>query len=78
MISLTYKSVVVVSIRYDSPAGPVLQQGEFYLRGKKPEEIALKWWKQIQREVYTDELISVEVNGEDITDKIQKALLTKE
>jgi hypothetical protein len=66
--------VVVVSIRYTSPAGPVLQQGEFYLRGKKPEEIALNWWKQIQREVYTDELISVEVNGEDITEKVRDLL----
>jgi hypothetical protein len=69
--------MISISIRYTSPAGPVLQQGEFYLRGKKPEQIALNWWKQIQREVYTDELISVEVNNEDITDKI-KPLLNKE
>jgi hypothetical protein len=65
---------VIISIRYSSPAGPVLQQGEFYLRGKRPEQIALNWWKQIQREVYTDELISVEVNNEDITDKIKPLL----
>jgi hypothetical protein len=65
---------VIISIRYNSPAGPVLQQGEFYLKGKKPEEIAFNWWKQIQREVYTDELISVEVNGEDITEKVRDLL----
>jgi hypothetical protein len=68
---------IIISIRYTSPAGPVLQQGEFYLRGRKPEEIALNWWKKIQREVYTDKIISVEVNNEDITDKI-KPLLNKE
>jgi hypothetical protein len=66
-----------ISIRYSSPAGPVLQQGDFPLRGKNPEQVALDWWKQIQREVYTDELIEVTANGEDITDKI-KPLLNKE
>jgi hypothetical protein len=69
-----YNLNIIISIRYNSPAGPVLQQGEFYLKGKKPEEIAFNWWKQIQREVYTDDLISVEVNGEDITDKIKPLL----
>jgi hypothetical protein len=65
---------ITIRIKYHSPAGPVLQQGEFYLRGKKPEQVSLNWWKQIQREVYTDELISVKVNGEDITDKIKPHL----
>jgi hypothetical protein len=66
-----YNLNVIISIRYLSPAGPVLQQGEFYLKGRKPEQVALNWWKQIQRDVYTDELISVEVNGEDITEKVR-------
>jgi hypothetical protein len=68
---------IIISVRYNSPAGSVLQQGEFYLKGKRPEQIALNWWKQIQRDVYTDELIEVTANGEDITDKI-KPLLNKE
>jgi len=68
---------VLITIRYHSPAGPVLQQGEFPLRGKKPERVAYEWWKQIQNEVYTNGLISVEVNNEDITDKV-RALLDNE
>jgi hypothetical protein len=66
--------IIQITIRYTSPAGPVLQQGEFYLEGKRPEQIALNWWKQIQRDVYTDELIEVTANGEDITDKIKPLL----
>ena len=63
---------VLIAIKYNSPAGTVLQQGDFPLRGKKPEAIALEWWKQIQREVYTEGLIQVIVNGnEDITDKVK-------
>jgi hypothetical protein len=66
---------VIITIRYTSPAGTVLQQGDFPLRGKNPEEIALQWWRQIQKEVYTDELVSVVVGiDEDITEKV-KALL---
>jgi len=61
---------VSVTIRYNSPAGPVLQQGDFPLNRRKPEEVALKWWKQIQNEVYTDGLIEVTANSEDITDKV--------
>ncbi|MBM4762692.1 hypothetical protein [Bacillus sp. B15-48] len=65
---------VTIVIRYTSPAGEVMQRGSFSLRGKKPEEVAYEWWKKIKLEVYTKELVSVEVNGEDITDKV-KALL---
>lgn len=65
---------IIISIRYNSPAGIVLQQGEFHLKGRKPEQITVDWWKDIQREVYTEGLIEVKVNNEDITNKV-KALL---
>jgi hypothetical protein len=67
--------IIQMSIRYTSPAGPVLQQGEFYPRDRSPALIALDWWKDIQKQVYTDELIEVKANGEDITEKV-KALLS--
>lgn len=67
--------IIQISIRYTSPAGPVLQQGEFYLKGRAPEKIAYEWWNDIQKKVYTDELIEVKANGEDITEKV-KALLS--
>jgi hypothetical protein len=67
---------VIISIRYTSPAGTILQQGDFRLKGRKPEQVALLWWKQIQKEVYTDELIEVIANNEDITEKV-RALLEK-
>ncbi|MGM0903042.1 MAG: hypothetical protein ACQEXB_18335 [Bacillota bacterium] len=65
---------LAITIRYNSPAGRVLQQGDFPLKGRKPEQVALDWWKQIQKDVYTDELIEVTANGEDITDKIRALL----
>ncbi|SEN81025.1 hypothetical protein SAMN05192533_12165 [Mesobacillus persicus] len=73
--------VVSITIRYKSPAGIVLKQGLFPIRGQKPELVAWNWWQQIKLETYTDELIEVIVNGElDITDKVRelkKPLLTE-
>jgi hypothetical protein len=67
---------VLITMRYLSPAGPVLQQGEFYLKGRTPEIIAYEWWNQIKKDVYTEGLVEVKVNGDDITEKV-KALLNE-
>lgn len=62
---------VNLTIKYLSPAGRVQQGGSFPLRGHKAEQIALEWIKQIQKEVYFDELLEVIVDGnEDITEKV--------
>jgi hypothetical protein len=64
---------ILITIRYNSPAGPVLQSGYFPIKGKKPEQIAYGWWKRIQLEVYTEGLISVVIGiDEDITEKVQE------
>lgn len=63
---------VVISIRYTTLAGRTLQRWDCPLRGRKPAVIARDWWNQIQKEVYTDELIEVTANGEDITDKVKE------
>lgn len=68
----------LMTIRFHSPAGPVLQQGDFSLKGRKPEQVALMWWKQIQNEVHTDGLIEVTANNEDITDKVRALLANNE
>jgi hypothetical protein len=66
------RTVVVVEVRYNSPAGVVLQRGEFYLRGKSPKQIALEWIQQIKREVYFDGLVSVIADNQDITEKVME------
>lgn len=49
----------------------MLQGGTFPLRGRKPEQVAIEWIKQIKKEVYFDELLEVIVDGsEDITEKV--------
>lgn len=45
----------------------VMQKANFHLKGRKPEEIAYDWWRQIKREMPVDDLEKVVCNGEDIT-----------
>lgn len=70
---------VLIKISYVSNENEVMQRGSFPLRGKKPEEVAYAWWKQIRKEMpYWPELEKVIVDGEDITEKVkelEKALL---
>jgi hypothetical protein len=62
---------VYITIKYLSPAGRVQQGGSFPLRGRKAEQIALEWIKQIQKEVYFEGLLEVIVDGDnDITEKV--------
>jgi hypothetical protein len=51
----------------------VLQRGSFPLKGKKQEQVAYKWWKQIRRESSMNlELEKVIANGEDITELVKE------
>jgi hypothetical protein len=66
---------ISIEITYNSPVGKVLQRGNFPLKGKLPEVVAFDWWKDIRRNVYTEELILVVVNGdEDITEKVTELI----
>lgn len=67
-------TTVIIKIIYSTPAGKTTQQWDCPLRGRKPEVIARDWWLQIQREVFTEELLSVTVEDEDITDKVRALL----
>jgi hypothetical protein len=69
---------VEIQIRYSSPAGVVLQRGYFPLKGRKPEEAAVMWWREIRRESFADEIVEVIIDGEDVTEKVKEALLREE
>jgi hypothetical protein len=59
---------VLIQIHYISNEIKVLQGGSFPLRGKKPEQVAYDWWRQLKREMsYSGELEMVIADGEDIT-----------
>jgi uncharacterized protein (UPF0218 family) len=59
---------VTVEIHYKSDSR-ALQKGSFQLRGRKPEQIALEFWKQIKKKMsHRAELEKVIVDGDqDIT-----------
>lgn len=62
------KMNVVIEIHYKS-GSRTTQSGSFPLRGRKPEQVALDFWKQIKKEMsYSAELEKVIANGDqDIT-----------
>jgi hypothetical protein len=56
---------VVIEIHYSAIGGKVLQSGTFPLGGRKPEQIAFLFWKQIQKEQpHEVKLENVIVNGD--------------
>jgi hypothetical protein len=64
---------VLLQISFVSNDNKVLRRGSFPLRGKKREQIALEWWKQIKREMPFDcELEKVTCDGEDITEIVKE------
>ncbi|PGY10625.1 hypothetical protein [Bacillus sp. AFS031507] len=66
-------NVIKIEIHYYANS-KALQQGSFPLRGKKPEVIALEWWKQIKKNMSQHaELEKVVVNGDqDITELVME------
>jgi hypothetical protein len=69
------RTTVVIAIYYlsvDSGTN-ILQRGEFKLRGKKPEEVALGFWRQIQREMPVEVvLVKATCDGDEITDLVKE------
>jgi hypothetical protein len=61
-----------VSLRIDYTGGSrISQSGSFPLRGRKPEQIALLWWKQLKKESsYRATLDAVIADGQDITQQV--------
>jgi hypothetical protein len=50
----------------------VSQSGSFPLRGRKPEKVALEWWKHLKKETYyRAQLSTVLADGQDITQLVK-------
>jgi hypothetical protein len=66
------KMNVLIQIHYISNGIKVLQHGSFPLKGKKPEQVAYDWWRQLKRKMsYSGELEMVIADGEDITELVR-------
>ena len=64
---------VVVEIHFISNENKVMQRGSFPLRGRKPERVALDFWKQIRRGMpFGAELSKLLIDGEDKTEIIRE------
>jgi hypothetical protein len=65
---------VNIEIHYISES-KILQRGSFPLKGRKPEQVALQFWKEIKREMpYAKEIELVRVDGEDITELVKEII----
>jgi hypothetical protein len=64
---------VIIEIHYTGDS-KIAQKGSFPLRGKNAVQVALDFWKQIQKEMsYHAELDNVMVNGdEDVTEMVKE------
>ncbi|MDQ6600748.1 hypothetical protein [Bacillus salipaludis] len=71
-------SEVTIEIHY-SAGSRITQKGSFPLRGKRPEQVALAFWKQIRKEMSYHAILEKVLigGGEDIT-QLVKVLQTHE
>ena len=69
---------VVIEIHYISDSR-ALQIGTFPLRGRKPEQIALEFWKQIQKNMsHRAEIEKIIVDGDQDITQLVKDLESQE
>ncbi|MBT2735124.1 hypothetical protein [Bacillus sp. ISL-7] len=64
---------ILIEIHYTSSSNRITQSGSFPLRGRKPEQVAIEFWKQIQKDnSHRAELEKVIVYGDqDITQLVK-------
>ncbi|MEY2196947.1 hypothetical protein AB7942_30210 [Neobacillus sp. BF23-41] len=63
---------VTIEIHYEA-ASKLMQRASFPTRGRKPEQVALDFWKEIKKELsYRVELEQVFAGGEDITELVKR------
>lgn len=65
---------VAIKIIYKSAVSgcKILQGASFQLKGRQLMEVALNWFREIQREMNVGSLEQVLCNGEDITEIIKE------
>lgn len=62
---------ITITINYEAAGIGSSQSGSFKLRGRKPEQVALEWWKELKWNNYNPRLKSIIINGsEDITEAV--------
>ncbi|MBT2656602.1 hypothetical protein J7E81_15390 [Bacillus sp. ISL-18] len=63
---------ITIEIHYKADSN-IMQRASFPLKGRKPEYIALQFWKDIKKELpYNAVLEQVISAGEDITEKVKE------
>ena len=66
---------VVIEIFYISEETKVYQAGDFPLRRRSKEEVAVDFWRQIKREMpYGAVIAKVLADGADVTDRVTALL----
>lgn len=64
--------MIYIEILYVSSNTRVSQGGSFPLRGGKPEQVALQFWKQIKKDMsYHAQIEKITADGEDITQLVK-------
>ncbi|MDR7077367.1 hypothetical protein J2Y03_002391 [Neobacillus niacini] len=64
---------VTIHVYYKTNDNNVLRRGNFPLKGRKSEMVALEFWKWIKRNhPFECEIEKIIVDGEDITEKVKK------
>lgn len=63
---------VIIEIHYVSSGNRTTQSGSFPIRGRKPEQIALEFWKQIKNDMsHHAQLEKVIVDGDqELTERV--------
>jgi hypothetical protein len=63
---------ITIEIHYKADS-KMMQRAFFPVRGRKPEKVALDFWKEIKKELsYRVELEEVFAAGEDVTEKVKE------
>ncbi|MCM3728707.1 hypothetical protein M3226_23970 [Neobacillus cucumis] len=63
---------ITIEIHYKAESR-LIQRASFPLKGRKPERVALKFWKSIKKDMpYPVELEEVIAAGENITEKVKE------
>jgi hypothetical protein len=63
---------ITIEIHYKADS-KLMQRASFQLRGRRPERVALEFWKQIKKEMpYSVVLDEVLAAGEDVTQQVKE------
>ena len=65
--------MISIRIYFETTHNKLTQAGEFPLRGRRPEQVAFEWWKELKKETFNPRLRRVVINGDqDITELVKQ------